>query len=95
MRSPLALPARPRRAAELPRGGRQAFGAREDVQQISLSPDGTKVAIVAAGRARRDADDRRPGAGGAPRSMLRSTGDPERLTDCDWVTDTRLVCRVY
>lgn len=73
-----------------------AFGAREQVRQISLSPDGTKIAIVApqAGQAAAlligDLV-----AGGAPRRILSSSGDPDRLTRCDWATAKRLVCRVY
>src|SRR5437899_1854201 len=72
------------------------FGAREDVQQISLSPNGTKVAFIAPG----------PGpatilyvadvAGGrAPTAALSANGKPDRLSRCFWVSDTRLVCDLY
>jgi dipeptidyl aminopeptidase/acylaminoacyl peptidase len=70
------------------------FGAREDVQQISLSPDGKRVAIVQAS----------PGRGmalliaspdtGAVQIVLRASGDPDRLTSCRWATTDRLTCRI-
>lgn len=72
-----------------------AFGAREYVQQVSLSPDGQQVAMIV------------PGAGrgvklvvinigtGASKTILVSSGDPERLTYCRWSTNTRLVCQIY
>lgn len=72
------------------------FGVREGVQQMSLSPDGTKVAIISPVKGR--------GAalligdlvkGGQPKPILHSTGDPDRLTDCHWASDTRLICRVH
>lgn len=70
-----------------------AFGARESLQRASLSPDGSKVALIVAG----------PGrggllligdlvAGGEPKSILRTTGDPDELRDCDWSSATRLIC---
>lgn len=73
-----------------------AFGAREAVQQISISPDGTKVAFIAPIKG--------PGSalligdlakGGEPQIILRSSGNPDRLTDCHWATDSRLICNVY
>ena len=74
----------------------QAFGAREQIQQISLSPDGRRVAIVAPygdhGEALMIAD---PFAGGTPNVILRTRGDPEQLESCRWVSDTRLTCTVY
>jgi dipeptidyl aminopeptidase/acylaminoacyl peptidase len=72
------------------------FGAREDVQQISLSPGGTKVAFVAPG----------PGpsttlyvsdiaAGSAPKVALSTDGKPNRIQSCRWVSEDRLVCTLY
>lgn len=73
-----------------------AFGAREYVQQISLSPDGKQAAMItpAAGRGARLVILDLTGAA-EPRSILSSSGDPERLSQCSWSTDTRLVCQVY
>lgn len=70
------------------------FGAREVVQQASLSPDGKTVAFVAAG----------PGRTtmllvGTPdtglKAVLKSSGSPDHLRRCQWATDTRLVCDLF
>jgi len=72
------------------------FGAREYVQQISLSPDGSHVAIVVP----------TPGGPGAAvmvatlatgdiKQILTSSGSPDRLKACAWTTDTRLICTAY
>lgn len=73
----------------------QAFGAREQIQQISLSPDGKKVAIVTPygdhGEAVMIAE---PLAGGTPAVILQTLGNPEQVRGCGWVTDTRLTCSI-
>lgn len=74
----------------------EAFGAREAVEQLSLSPSGTKVAFIA------------PGAGQSstlytftigqaedPKPALKVSGAPDRLADCRWVSDERLICTVW
>lgn len=73
----------------------EAFGARESVEQISLSPDGSKIAYIAP----------RPGQGaalytvnladGQPVMAASVDGDPERLTRCDWLSNNRLACRIF
>jgi dipeptidyl aminopeptidase/acylaminoacyl peptidase len=74
----------------------EAFGKREGIEDISLSPDGMKVAYIepAAGQGNRlftvDLT-----SGGTPRSVLFASGDPERLNNCDWVSNARLVCSIY
>lgn len=83
--------------AELPaQTAAAAFGARAAVLQASLSPDGGRVALVMAYRTRGAAlliaD---PAKGGDPVTILRSTGERERLTDCHWSSDTRLLCQLY
>ena len=73
----------------------QQFGARESVQQISLSPDGTRYAVLAALPGR--GEGLLVGTVGDPASLkpiLRSSGDPERLRYCAWSTGTRLVCNL-
>ncbi|WP_448663172.1 alpha/beta hydrolase family protein [Sphingomonas sp. CJ20] len=72
------------------------FGARETVRAASLSPDGTKVAIL------RPAGDRGSvvvvgdlAMGGEPRVILSSAGYPEDIQYCRWASDTRIVCGVY
>ncbi|WP_326525820.1 alpha/beta hydrolase family protein [Sphingomonas sp.] len=72
-----------------------AFGARENLQGISLSPDGSKVAMIVAGQGRSamlmigDLV-----AGGAPKTLTRTSGDPDQLNGCDWASTTRLICSV-
>jgi dipeptidyl aminopeptidase/acylaminoacyl peptidase len=74
----------------------EAFGKREGIEDISLSPDGTKVAYIepAAGQGNRlytvDLSN-----GGTPKAALLAAGDPERLSNCDWVSNSRLVCSIY
>lgn len=73
-----------------------AFGARQSVTDLSLSPDGTHVAYITP----------MSGQGGAiytlglakgsvPKSVVSSNGKPDRLGKCDWASNERLVCGVY
>src|SRR4051812_32713128 len=69
-----------------------AFGLREEVEQISLSPDGKQVAYIApyTGQGsvlvvRGVADDAQP------RAIANADGKPNRLGGCHWVSNTRLV----
>jgi hypothetical protein len=73
-----------------------AFGAREGIQNVSLSPDGSKVAYIV--------PDKGQGSrlltvdlasGGQPKAALSASGDPERLSYCEWVSDARLICLVW
>jgi dipeptidyl aminopeptidase/acylaminoacyl peptidase len=72
------------------------FGRREEVEQASLSPDGTKLAFLGP----------LPGQGSAlvivslgadprPTPILVADGNPERLERCRWAANDRLVCSVY
>ena len=74
----------------------KAFGAREGISDISLSPDGSRVAMIvptgARGQALLIAD---PWNGGTPTSIMRATGAPDHMSNCDWATNTRLVCNVF
>ena len=71
------------------------FGARETVSQMSLSPDGKRVAFI------QPVGDRGSRLfvasidGGEPVPILRSSGTPDQLTDCHWSTNIRLVCRLF
>ena len=73
----------------------KAFGARQGVQQISLSPDGTHAAIIvpmqSRGTALLVADFT---TGDAPKSILVTNGRPEHLTFCHWSTNTQIVCQI-
>jgi len=73
-----------------------AFGARPSAIDVTLSPDGQNLAWVAPG----------PGQGSVvytislaakdakPKAAL-SSGSPERIEWCEWVSNERLVCEVY
>ena len=73
-----------------------AFGARESVLSVSLSPSGRQLAFISPGPGQTtflytvDA-----AGGGTPRQTLSADGKPERLHRCGWVSETRLVCTIY
>ncbi len=72
------------------------FGALESVQQMSLSPDGTKIAFVTplgGTSAVLKVADLSSGSA-VPKSILLQRNEGETLRGCRWATDTRLVCRV-
>jgi dipeptidyl aminopeptidase/acylaminoacyl peptidase len=69
------------------------FGARESIQQISLSPDGKHLAVIApqkAGGEVLQVYDLE--AGGLPKSVLSSVGKGDRLARCSWPTNSRIIC---
>jgi dipeptidyl aminopeptidase/acylaminoacyl peptidase len=71
------------------------FGARQAIESISISPDGSQVAIIEP----RDG----PGAAlivanirdGKSSQILNSNGDPVRLSWCEWASNSRLVCELF
>ncbi len=73
-----------------------AFGAREGIEDIALSPDGTQIAFIAPGTGQSSAlfvvpvDKSTP-----PKRVTGATGSPERLTGCYWVSNARLLCSIY
>ena len=73
-----------------------AFGAREGIEDIALSPDGKQIAFVAPGTGQSSAlfvvpvDKSAP-----PRRVTGASGSPERLTGCWWVSNARLLCSIY
>jgi dipeptidyl aminopeptidase/acylaminoacyl peptidase len=73
-----------------------AFGQRQGVRQASLSPDGKQVALI-----QPLADGQSYGLLVAPvdgestaKPILKSSGRPDELQRCGWVSNTRLVCNV-
>lgn len=92
----LAVAALPSGSAQAASDLAAAFGARESVRDISLSPDGNEVAFIAPLEGQ--------GAGlyvvpvdssTKPRRIAVASGAPERLGDCAWVNADRLVCSVF
>ena len=83
-----ALSASPENAAR--------FGAREGIEQLSLSPDGTKVAYAIPLKGQGSAlFTMSVGDPASAKPAFRLDGDPERLGPCHWVSDIRLVCTIY
>ena len=83
-------------AAGPPADPAAAFGARERVLDISLSPSGDRIAFIASGpgqsttlyTVKTDGTD-------TPHKSTTADGSPERLDSCGWVSEQRLVCTVY
>jgi acetyl esterase/lipase len=76
----------------------KAFGARQSVESLSLSPDGMSVAVVAPSTGQGSVVYVQSLAKGASRTfkaVLGANGTPDRLGGCDWVSNQRLVCTVY
>lgn len=74
----------------------KAFGARESVSSASLSPGGTRFAFLAPTKGQGNALYTAPVDGSTPpRRVIVASGDPERLYQCGWVSESRLVCTVY
>ncbi|UYY79171.1 alpha/beta hydrolase family protein [Sphingomonas sp. R1] len=71
------------------------FGTREYIEQISLSPDGTRVAMIEPVLGRGSALVVADVTTGATKVVLRSSGAPDRLRNCHWASDTRIICNVY
>ncbi|MEG3088394.1 alpha/beta hydrolase family protein [Sphingomonas sp. PB4P5] len=81
-------------AAKSPADIAKAFGAREGIQDISLSPDGRKVAIIKPDGPRASVLTIGDLTTGASAGIMRSSGDPEKFRYCRWTTNTRIVCRI-
>lgn len=74
----------------------KAFGHREGIEDISLSPDGAKLSYIEpiAGQGNQLTTIDLSGDG-VPKGVMSASGDPERLSNCDWVSNSRLVCKIY
>ncbi len=75
-----------------------AFGAREGVIAASLSPDGNLIALIrpstGQGSTLSVIDLRLP-ANTPPKVIATASGKPERLGNCRWASDARLLCLIY
>lgn len=73
------------------------FGALERVKDISLSPDGKRIAYISQSKGARTAVYVADVAeGGPPPKMVASAdGKPGRLTDCGWASNDHLICGQY
>jgi dipeptidyl aminopeptidase/acylaminoacyl peptidase len=83
--------------ADMPPGAdtAAAFGARESAWGLQMSPDGTRVAYLSASSNLTTSLYALSLAPGAQRQLVtRSSGSPDRLRACRWVSNDRLVCSV-
>jgi len=72
------------------------FGARPDIEDVSLSPDGTQLAYLKPTEGQGSALYVVGAEEGAkPKFVFQVAGKPERLADCHWVSKDRIVCTVY
>lgn len=72
------------------------FGVRSSVLDISLSPSGTKIAWVAPGPEHTEVLNvfDMNGAEGV-KTIITNSEQSGDLTQCEWVTDSRLICSLY
>lgn len=71
----------------------KAFGARENIRSVALSPSGTKLLFINAVAGRGSVVQVVDIATKANRIVARSDGDHERLYWCEFGSDTELVCK--
>lgn len=72
------------------------FGARPDIEDVSLSPDGLHLAYLKPTEGQGSALYVVGAEEGAkPSFVFQVGGKPERLANCHWVANDRIVCTVY
>jgi dipeptidyl aminopeptidase/acylaminoacyl peptidase len=81
--------------ANTPADPAAAFGARESVESIRLSPDGSKLAYVAPRTGQGSGLFIVDLASGESSIAASTDGQTQRLSRCNWVSNERLVCRVW
>jgi dipeptidyl aminopeptidase/acylaminoacyl peptidase len=83
-------------AAAAPADPPAAFGAREHVLDVALSPSGRKLAFISPGPGQSNfLYTVEIGSNAEPREALMADGKPQRLSSCGWVSEERLVCTIY
>ncbi|HEX9963538.1 MAG TPA: S9 family peptidase [Allosphingosinicella sp.] len=83
-------------AAGAPADPPAAFGAREHVLDVALSPSGRKLAFISPGPGQSNfLYTVEIGTDAEPREALMADGKPQRLHGCGWVSEERLVCTLY
>lgn len=77
-------------------GAAKAFGARDSVLDVSISPDGKTLAVIQPTEGRGSVVSILKVDGSSDfKPILSSSGSPDRLTSCQWASNTRLLCRIY
>jgi len=73
-----------------------AFGARQDITDLTLSPDGNNVAfVVAVDRVSSAVKTLSLAPGAKAKIALFASGKPDRIQKCNWVSNDRLVCQIF
>ena len=73
-----------------------AFGSRQTIANLRISPDGKRVAYLAALEGKSSALVTRDIADGSQSQVaLVASGNPDRLERCAWVSNERRVCEIY
>jgi dipeptidyl aminopeptidase/acylaminoacyl peptidase len=71
----------------------KAFGTRESVQSMAISPSGNRLVLLSAGPGRSTLVRIVELPAMSTRTILSSGGDPEGFRRCDFASDTQLICR--
>jgi dipeptidyl aminopeptidase/acylaminoacyl peptidase len=71
----------------------KAFGTRESVQSIAISPSGNRLVLISAGPGRSSLIRIVELPAMSTRTILTSAGDPESFRWCDFASDTQIICR--
>jgi len=71
------------------------FGKRADIEDVALSPDGSKISFIAPGQGRSNVLYVASTAGGAPTRVAQMDGQPEIFNWCDFVSNERVACQIY
>jgi dipeptidyl aminopeptidase/acylaminoacyl peptidase len=70
------------------------FGTRASIGSMDLSPDGKMVAYVSPGPGATSAVNVAAIDGGTEKPIVTSSGNPDQLSWCNFVSDSRLVCQI-
>lgn len=81
--------------AQMGQDAAAAFGVRESIESISLSPDGSRIAYVAPTTGQGSALYTVDIASGSSQRATAVDGKEQRLAGCTWVSNQRLVCTVF
>ena len=73
----------------------ELYGVRESIEDIDISPDGRRIVYLQPGPGRTTvAWVHDLASGGQPSIVVRSSGNPERLRWCNFITNERLICQI-
>ena len=70
------------------------FGQREMVQQMDISPDGKSVVYISPGKGKTSVVYVASLDTLKPKAVMTSDADPERLSWCNFVSNSRMVCQI-